>query len=375
MLGKPGTGKTHTVCTSVRRALEDCFLVAVAGPTGFLASLYRAEFDQEALIDTVHAMLHYPVDRHVAPSVNWSLCKYDLLLIDEVSMIPKKIFQHILRTLQDLPTRPVVLLSGDAQQQQPITESNSRTVETQSILHDKQFYKMVYTYKLVTQYRCEYGKYYEVLNHLRYYKPTQRLLNELYRGRVLVTGRPISDDDVFVALYQLPGYTFLTVSRKAANLVNRVAAQRLFTTVSLAEIQYDCNLPPMSIYRGMQVIITQNRDKDHGVVNGARAMVLHVQNATVFLNLPGKGVVQTYPVSIWRDEQLFTSYPFVPAYGITITKAQGQTLRGTIIWLDSPAVPDGGAYVGLSRIRKFIDLRFLVETMPNQYKPVTVIPS
>ena len=160
LLGKPGTRKTHTVCTSVRRTLEDRFLVAVAGPTGFLASLYRAEFDEEALIDTVHAMFHYPVDTHVAPSVNWSLCEYDLLLIDEVSMILKKIFQHILRTLQDLPTRPVVLLSGDAQQQQPITESNRRTVETQSILHDKQFYKMVYTYKLVTQYRCEDEKYY-----------------------------------------------------------------------------------------------------------------------------------------------------------------------------------------------------------------------
>ena len=94
-------------------------------------------------------------------------------------------------------------------------------------------------------------------------------------------------------------------------------------------------------------------------------MVLHVHNTTVFLRLPGKGVVQTYPVSIWRDDQLFTSYPFVPAYGITITKAQGQTLRGAIAWLDSPAVPDGGAYVPLSRIRKFIDLRFLVETMPS----------
>ena len=191
LLGKPGTGKTHTVCTSVRRTLEDRFLVAVAGPTGFLASLYRAEFDEEALIDTVDAMFHYPVDTHVAPSVNWSLCEYDLLLIDEVSMIPKKIFQHILRTLQDVV----------------------------------------------------------------------------------------------------------------------------------------------------------------------------------------KGVVKTYPVSIWRNEQLFTSYPFVPAYGLTITKAQGQTLRGAIIWLDSPAVPDGGAYVALSRIRKFIDLRFLVETVPAQYKPVTMIPS
>lgn len=81
----------------------------------------------------------------------------------------------------------------------------------------------------------------------------------------------ITDNDVFVALCQLPGYTFSTVSRKATNLVNRVAVQHLFTTVLLAQIQYDCDLPPISIYRGMQVIITQNRYKDHGVVNGARA--------------------------------------------------------------------------------------------------------
>ena len=119
--------------------------------------------------------------------------------------------------------------------------------------------------KYLTQYRCEDGKYYKVLNHLRYYKPTQSLLAELHRGRVVVPS-PIMTSSLLCVNY------LLTLSQpfreRPANLV---AVQHLFTTVLLAQIQYDCDLPPISIYRGMQVIKTQNRYKDHGVVNGARA--------------------------------------------------------------------------------------------------------
>lgn len=375
LVGKPGTGKTHTVCTSVQRTLQDQFKVAIAAPTGFLTNLYRAQFEDEAYIDTVHAMLRYPVDSHVAPAVNWCLAEYDLLLIDEVSMIPKKIFHHIMRTLQDLPLRPVVLLSGDPQQQQPITDEGNRTAQTESILHDRKFYSLVYKYTLVTQYRCEDQQYYDMLNHLRYFVPSLTFLSELHKGRVLVTGRPVEDDDLYIALSQFPASTFLTVSRRSANRINRVALERLFSDPPLDVIQYDCDMPPMPVYRGMKVLVTQNRDKKNGVVNGKRATVVYLQDATIFLRLPNGLIVQTYPVTVYRGDQLWTSYPFVPAYALTITKAQGQTLESAIVWLDSRIVPAGGAYVALSRIRKMDNLRFLVSSERIQYNPVSVLPS
>lgn len=375
LVGKPGTGKTHTVCTSVQRTLQDQFKVAIAAPTGFLTNLYRAQFEDEAYIDTVHAMLRYPVDSHVAPAVNWCLAEYDLLLIDEVSMIPKKIFHHIMRTLQDLPLRPVVLLSGDPQQQQPITDEGNRTAQTESILHDRKFYSLVYKYTLVTQYRCEDQQYYDMLNHLRYFVPSLTFLSELHKGRVLVTGRPVEDDDLYIALSQFPASTFLTVSRRSANRINRVALERLFSDPPLDIIQYDCDMPPMPVYRGMKVLVTQNRDKKNGVVNGKRATVVYLQDATIFLRLPNGLIVQTYPVTVYRGDQLWTSYPFVPAYALTITKAQGQTLESAIVWLDSCIVPAGGAYVALSRIRKMANLRFLVSSERIQYNPVSVLPS
>ena len=45
--------------------------------------------------------------------VNWELGQIDVLIIDELSMVPKKIFRHIASTFQQLHVRPVVILYCD----------------------------------------------------------------------------------------------------------------------------------------------------------------------------------------------------------------------------------------------------------------------
>ena len=44
-------------------------------------------------------------------------------------MISKSIFQHIIRTLNEIPIRPIVLLAGDEQQQQPIESIEGKTTQ------------------------------------------------------------------------------------------------------------------------------------------------------------------------------------------------------------------------------------------------------
>ena len=56
-------------------------------------------------------------------------------------MVPKKIFSHVANTLNQLHVRPVALLCGDQQQQQPIETVEGRTTQTKGILYDKEFYK------------------------------------------------------------------------------------------------------------------------------------------------------------------------------------------------------------------------------------------
>ena len=91
----------------------------------------------------------------------------------------------------------------------------------------------------------------------------------------------------------------------------------------------------LPIYKGMRVMITQNRNKQLLVVNGWVVHVLQMEGKTVFLKLANNNVVQVHPVSFPnKDGSLKTVLPFMPAYALTISKAQGQTLDEWIVWLD-----------------------------------------
>jgi len=54
-------------------------------------------------------------------------------------------------------------------------------------------------------------------------------------------------------------------------------------------------------------------------------------------------------------------------------KVQGQTLKKIMLWLDCPKVPEGAAYVALSRKRKLDDLFFMVQAVPQQFSPVQML--
>ena len=109
-----------------------------------------------------------------------------------------------------------------------------------------------------------------------------------------------------------------------------------------------------NIYQSMTVMITQNRDKPNGVVNGQIGFIHSVENKTIFVRLPTDNIISVYPVTyINADGNKIVCYPFMRCYAMTITKSQGQNIKSIIIWFDTINVPKGGAYVALSRIRIF----------------------
>ena len=113
---KPDTGKTYAVVHSIRKALEAYYRVLCATPTGTLSSTHNLIITQEGFSsDTIHSAFRYPVDQNQRPHINWDLANYDLIVIDELSMVPSTIFDHIQTTLQELHIRPVVLLCRDQQ--------------------------------------------------------------------------------------------------------------------------------------------------------------------------------------------------------------------------------------------------------------------
>ena len=167
--------------------------------------------------------------------------------------------------------------------------------------------------------------------------------------------------------------SFLTVSREASWRVNAAVISALFDTTSpLTTIQYDNDLPPSPVYKDMRVIITQNRDKKNGIVNGKQAVVLCAEKATIFLSFSNGKVGAIHPVTLTDlNGQQRTCYPIVPAYALTMTKSLGQNLKKVILWFDTNSAPPGTAYVALSRIKKNDELITITRIKPSHVQPVT----
>ena len=91
---------------------------------------------------------------------------------------------------------------------------------------------------------------------------------------------------------------------------------------------------------------------------------------TIILRLPeGSAFLFTQSLPSF-DDVTVTYYPFTPAYAQTITKSQGQNIKHLVLWLDSPLVPAGTGYVGLSRIGTKAALSILQLIQANQLLPV-----
>ena len=157
--GNPGSGKFHTILASVSHLVQQDVNIMIATPTGFLASGYCAQTDDEVTCDTVHSSFSIPVLPTEPRKVNWSLSRFDLIVIDELSMISETIFEHILSTLSKLLFHPVLLLSGDAAQQQPFVREATRIIPVSNPLNNREFVSSTYHFHLTEQYRVEDPNY------------------------------------------------------------------------------------------------------------------------------------------------------------------------------------------------------------------------
>lgn len=131
----------------------------------------------------------------------------------------------------------------------------------------------------------------------------------------------------------------------------------------------------------MRVIITQNRNKAGGVVNGQAAIVKYRQGNSYILMLPNGSHVSAHPVTHFPSNsvslpvearKLNTCYPFVPGYSLTIFKCVGHTLRSAVVWYDCSKLPEGSGYVALSRVKTPRDIKFVTPLKATNFKPVAL---
>ena len=128
--------------------------------------------------------------------------------------------------------------------------------------------------------------------------------------------------------------------------------------------QFNTIIPfTLTIAKGARVMLLQNLDVAHGLINGARGTVLdyfpdmdaiHVHFDCADQNAPPTIVTRTTSVSYQLAEGSEISiyqFPLKLCWAVTAHKSQGQSLARVAIDISEPAFAHGSLYVALSRVR------------------------
>ena len=126
-------------------------------------------------------------------------------------MFARTILQHVVNTISQISIRPVLVMCEDCQEQQLIETVEAVTATAPPALLDKHFYQLVHHYKLHAQYRVVDQHYNSFLQHIRYWHPSQRLLDSIQMESILLQHDNLTDEEIRDTLYNYPQATVLTI--------------------------------------------------------------------------------------------------------------------------------------------------------------------
>ena len=96
-LGKPGTGKSQVIIRAIHTAIQQEYRVVMVAPVALLAQGYRIIFSEELDYETRHAAFHIPVNSTQTKDVKFSLNRYDMVVINEASLVSPESFEIVAR--------------------------------------------------------------------------------------------------------------------------------------------------------------------------------------------------------------------------------------------------------------------------------------
>lgn len=404
--GPGGVGKTYLIQKMVKWGIENNRNVQVCALTGCAALLLKcnartvhswsgiglAKGDNNRIIDNVMC--------NREKRNRWRAV--DVLIIDEVSMMSKKLFDvlnEIGKQARKCLTQPFggiqIVFSGDFYQLPPV--GNKKEPDTTAFCFESEAWNecMTHTVQLRKIFRQSDSHYATTLNQIRVGKLTKRSF-ELLKDRVVDY-----DEDEIMPTRLLP-------KKKNVELINRdeynsldkdkeveyeatwrICTQLLtkemkkqLSTFTKSQIEMEAqyiidNIMPENKYKlcvGANVMCVVNiyDDIKLEIANGSQGVVIDfdsVSNAPIikFRN----GLIKLMPYNEWCSEKIpglvVRHMPLIYSWAITIHKAQGLTLECAEIDAGSNIFECGQTYVALSRV-KSLDGLYLTNLEPSRIK-------
>ena len=356
--GYAGTGKSYLINHIYKDAQERGKNIQITAMTGCAAVLLGNA-------KTLHSWAsiglgNAPIEKLIAnirkynKVEHWT--KINILVIDEISMMSKGLFELIdaiakkLRKSQKAFGGIQLICSGDFHQLPPIEDEFC----FESLLWDKTFEKQFI-----------FKENYRQKGDLEY----QKVLNEIREGKIspesckllLECTKKEEPTDIKP--------TVLYPTKKFADQINSFelmtldTEQQIYSKAIIPEINSGPIKDELERQKGMyddklllkigcQVMCIANISQEEGIVNGSQGIITQFING--FPEVKFKNITKIIQPHKWINEKYedygVSQIPLILSWAITIHKAQGITLENATINIGSSVFEYGQAYVALSRL-------------------------
>jgi len=396
-----GTGKTlfaNFLACSLRA--EGRVVVCVAA-SALAASLLEGGH-------TAHHMLHIPIPAHDGSYCSFSVAERiiiasaDLLIWDEASMIHQEIADTVSRSLQDVRgnfDQPfgglTVCFMGDFKQLLPVVRGGKGDNYTlQRCLWWRHVRRLSFSFNWRASQDAAFADLLEAVGSGRLADvevPAASRVCSLQNLVQQVLGSDLAAADT--------GAMILSLTLDDADVVNSYCINQmpgLMSAMHAADTYVDCRQPdlyPQEVVAGMRIagvppsnlqlkvgaryMIIRNISKQ--VFNGVRCVLVAVAGTRcVFVRLisgPGAGTTILLPSMVFSISPEQSGLPFtirrrqlplIPAFAVTVHKAQGQTLAKVGLFLTTSIFTHGQLYTALSRTRGWGNIR-VFNTLSNPH--------
>ena len=338
---------------------------------------------------TAHSAFHLPIPCNDATTCNLTaesrafLKRVDLIIYDECSMVQEDVANTLDRTLRDVNNTQtpfggiVIVWMGDFKQLLPVIrfgKGNNHTLH--KCVWWKAARKLTFTHNWRAHDNPEYTAFLEDVGCGRIDNVT-----------VPAECRVDSYDDIIARVYGDAWDStsmILALTLETCDVINRMCFAKLpgdLVEGLAADVYVDCidqdSYPPdyiaslsmkgappsiLQLKVGAKYMCIRNLDAPRGIINGTMLRLLHIgrrylqmqvltgkSEGSVELMLKSKFTI-TPEASGLPFTLLRVQYPLIPAYCLSVHKAQGQSLLRLGIVFESDPFTHGQLYVALSRV-------------------------
>tara|TARA_B100000902_G_scaffold209372_1_gene199275 strand:- start:480 stop:1796 length:1317 start_codon:yes stop_codon:yes gene_type:complete len=377
--GPGGSGKSHLIKTIVKHSKEYDRNIQVCALTGCACVLL------ECGAKTLHSWggigLANGTIKDVVKRVTKNKHKRkawletDILVIDEVSMMSKKLFNildligRIVRNRRETPFGGIqLILSGDFYQLPPIGNEDDEDSCAFCFESDGWQNSIDISIELKTIFRQEDENYKKILNYIRVGKITKTCItmlksrvglqpNDIIKPTIMYPRRYQADlvnSREYGALKSTEEYTYsIKVDIDKSHSVDDGDPDIIANSLRSSIMADDT----ITLKEGTQVMCIANIDQETlgaQIVNGSQGIVIGFKDELPIVKFRN-GVEKVIGRHAWKPEGLetisLTQLPLIYAWAITIHKAQGVTLEIAEIDIGSHIFECGQTYVALSRVK------------------------